>query len=88
MKGDTGDDVSSIVFVSMTFSVLSIIAASMSQVSRFCEKCRTKTDKLSHKTEMTGELTIKASDLHKKHAFAHNKISSCMSDIKTHINGQ
>ena len=70
-----------IVFVSMTFSVISIIAACLSQASRICNQCRKRSDKFGHQIYLTGNFIICSGTLQKSHAFAHKKIENCISHV-------
>ena len=81
IKSDSDDSVNNIVFLSMVLSVLSIIAASLSQISRCCEGCRSKSHKFTNKLELSGKLVINSQDLQNRHGFAHNKISDCVNDV-------
>ena len=77
-----------IVFVSITFSVISIIAACLSQASRICNfyHKRSNTGHFIEKVYLTGYIVIKSNGLQRSHAFAHNKIGDCISHVLTACN--
>ena len=57
--------------------MISIISASLSQISRICQFLHNKSNKFSHKIEISAQLTINSNHLNSCHVFAHNKISQC-----------
>ena len=77
------NNINSIALLSVTLSVLSIIAASLSQMSMLCSnKCRNvEKYTYSHRCELTGSIVIKSNQLKKWHAFSHKKIEECISDV-------
>ena len=77
------DDINSIVFLSILFGVLSIVAASLGQVSRVCQKIRNSTSKFTYLVTLSGQFIVKSHDLHPRHAFAHDKLSQCIYDVLT-----
>ena len=80
IKQDSNNSVS-IVYVSMAFSVLSIIAASLSQISRVCDICFHKSNKFLHKTVITGLLIVTSDDLRRYHGFTNSAIGNCIFDV-------
>lgn len=82
LASDTSNvDVTGIVYISMTFSVLSIVAASLSQISRLLKRCFGKSLQFTHKIEITGEMDINGMDICKHHAFGHSKLETCVSQV-------
>ena len=73
-----------IVFLSMAFSVLSILLLVMSEISRLCQLCRPKQTKYSDKILIGSCLTIKSPLLRQHHAFSNKKIESCILDVFEH----
>ena len=69
------ENIRSIVFLSFTLSALSVIAASLSQVSRILNKCRNIAEyKYSYRDELTGSIVIQSNKFKKLHGFAHKKM--------------
>ena len=79
-----GNSITPIVFLSMIFSVLSIILVLFSQSSRICQLCRPQESKFANKTIIESCLTIKSSLLKKQHGFANKKIETSLLDVLSH----
>ena len=81
IKTDSSDNgLNLIAFISMVFSVLSIISSIMAQTSRICQCFRTRAGKYGYNITINGCLCLKSSSLKHVHAFAHNKIRRCIFD--------
>ena len=79
------DQLSPIVFVSMMFSILSIVFASVKECSRVCDNIctsRTNSNALSgnhtHETTIKASLVIKSTKLVPNHVFCKGKVGKCL----------
>ena len=83
-NSNAGSSVSSLVFISMTFSILSIIMSFLLQISRICHLL-SRNNKLeglfTHKIEICGILSIQSSKLKRRHVFAHSQLEQSMYDV-------
>ena len=70
-----------LVLISMTFTVLSFFVAFFTQISRMCQLKDKRSRKFLNKDEATIRMTIKCVDLKPHHAFSHQKIEQCLSDV-------
>ena len=76
-----GEELAAIVFISMIFSVLSMLMACMLQITRVFEICKPQSNKYSNKLTVSGQLKLHSSQLLWYHAFANNRVAKCMNDV-------
>ena len=70
-----------LVFISMTFSILSLLVSFFSQISRLSQSLRKREKKFLNKDNITMRMTIKCDELKSHHAFSHQKIEQCLDDV-------
>ena len=79
-------DLSPILLISMIFSVMSILASTVTQVSRLCQKHMfDKRVNFSYDIEIKSNFILKSKALRSYHAFAHSRIKSAIMDILSDI---
>ena len=75
-----------IVFFSMTFSVLSMLVAFIAQISRLCQIFEPKSSKFTIKSVIMGQLNIDSKLLKSRHTFANKIISNCLLQVLSFSN--
>ena len=72
-----------IVFVSMFFSVLSLLLAFTKEASLYCDKSRKMERKngLTQLTTINGYFTLESKHFHYYHNFTHNRIAKCLESL-------
>ena len=74
-------DVSPIVFMSLTFTILSLFFSFLSQLSRLCQILRRRDFRFLNNDLITCRLTIKCKDLQRYHQCTQKKIENCLMSV-------
>ena len=81
IKTDGIGEITPVLFISMIFSILSILMSSVSQIGRVCDVCQPKHGQFNYETTIDSCITIKSQHLKFYHAFADRKCEQCIIDI-------
>ena len=73
-----GDDISVVVYATLTFTVLSLTISIISQGSRLCQRFRDRNDKFLSKELLTCRLTITSNELKWYHGCSNKLIENCL----------
>ena len=76
-KSDVSENISSIVFISMTFSVLGIIYSLMYELSVICESCKPRASKFNNMITISTDFSIESPELTLIQSFVYDKIDLC-----------
>ena len=78
-----GSQLAAIAFISMIFSVLSILMSAMMQVSRIHDMCRPESKRYNYtsKCVIFGAINLKSQELKWFHAFTNNKMSASLNNV-------
>ena len=84
------ENVTPILFISMLFSILSLLHSLLSQILRLCRSCHKRRNKYLRRDVVTFRLIIESTGLKKYHRMAYRKIESCLKTALDHscINSQ
>ena len=80
-NNDSSNSESNVVYIALTFTLISLTIASINQISRLCQKQRKRELKFEYVDQLSCELTIKSIDIKSYHTCAHSKIGHCLATV-------